>query len=157
MTAYAEVNHVLGLLLSEVTTVLGKDFVGLYLWGSLATGDFDRRTSDIDFVAVPSEELPEETIRELEAAYVRITGTGLYWANRLEGDFIPKPSLRRYEPADGERPRMDFEDGFVLQSVDPSWRSLIRRALAWPRDTGPAYLDDARALIRFTLMQAGVR
>lgn len=125
MTPYPDVNQVLDLVRSEVHAVLGGELTGLYLWGSLATGDFDPATSDIDFVAASRAELTKEVVRELSAAYGRITATGLYWANRLEGDFIPEQSLRRHNPADRERPRMDFEDGFVLQRQDE--RGVIMR------------------------------
>ena len=42
-TLYPEVNVVLSLLLSQVQTTLGDRFIGLYLGGSLALGDFDLR------------------------------------------------------------------------------------------------------------------
>ncbi len=56
------VNAVLDLLLNAVRDVLGDRLVGLYLYGSLASGDFDSETSDIDFVAVTSEALPDELV-----------------------------------------------------------------------------------------------
>ncbi len=46
-TPYADVNAVLNELLTAVNSVLSEHFVGLYLYGSLASGDFNPETSDI--------------------------------------------------------------------------------------------------------------
>ena len=45
-TPYEDVNLILNLLLANVQEVLTNQFIGLYLYGSLATGDFDPKTSD---------------------------------------------------------------------------------------------------------------
>jgi hypothetical protein len=59
-TPYSDVNAVLDGLLSGVKQILGPRFVGMYLGGSLATGDFDPLRSDIDFLVVTTEDLPED-------------------------------------------------------------------------------------------------
>ncbi len=40
--AYPEAKEVLDVLLEEVRSILGSQFVGMYLYGSLTSGDFDR-------------------------------------------------------------------------------------------------------------------
>ena len=50
VTQYPEINKILDLLLSSATAVLGNQLVGMYLYGSLASGDFNLETSDIDFL-----------------------------------------------------------------------------------------------------------
>ena len=51
-TPYPEVNVLLFRLLKEVQEALGEQFIGMYLYGSLASGDFDEKSSDVDFVVV---------------------------------------------------------------------------------------------------------
>ena len=51
-TPYAEANAAVEALLDGVKETLGEQMVGLYLYGSLASGDFDPQTSDIDFLVV---------------------------------------------------------------------------------------------------------
>jgi predicted nucleotidyltransferase len=51
-TPYPDVNAVLDLLLVKVQATLAHNFVALYLHGSLACGDFELQTNDIDFVVV---------------------------------------------------------------------------------------------------------
>jgi hypothetical protein len=58
-TPYPDVNAVLHVLLSDVQTVLGNHFIGMYLSGSPASGDFAPQRSDIDFVVVTADDLPD--------------------------------------------------------------------------------------------------
>ena len=67
-TPSPEVNAVLQALLSGVQAVLGDDFVGLYLYDSLAGGDFCPERSDIDFVVATADVLPDEAVAALEVA-----------------------------------------------------------------------------------------
>ena len=55
-TPYPELNSVLEELVASVKAALGEAFVGAYLQGSFAVGDFDRH-SDVDFIIVVSHEL----------------------------------------------------------------------------------------------------
>ncbi len=57
-TPYPDVNAVLRLLLEGAQPILGDHFIGLYLYGSLASGDFNPQTSDIDFVVVTDTIFP---------------------------------------------------------------------------------------------------
>jgi predicted nucleotidyltransferase len=52
LTPYSDVNAVLQELLTAVQPILGRQFIGLYLYGSLAASDFHPNRSDIDFVVV---------------------------------------------------------------------------------------------------------
>jgi predicted nucleotidyltransferase len=49
---YPELPSVLGELVAGVESVLASNLVGVYLVGSLATGDFDL-DGDVDFLVVP--------------------------------------------------------------------------------------------------------
>ncbi len=112
-TPYADVNTVLHRLLEGVRSVLGDHFVGLYLYGSLASGDFNSRTSDIDFVVVTDAVLSDEFVRDLEALHVHLWQSGLKWAAKLEGAYIPLPALRRYDPNSAPCPTIN-EGRFYL-------------------------------------------
>ena len=115
-------------LLSGAQSVLGEHFVGLYLYGSLASGDFNPDSSDIDFVVVTDGELPEETIRALQALHARLAASGLEWAARLEGSYIPQIALRRYDPAAAPCPQIN-EGRFFVAGHGSDWviqRHILR-------------------------------
>ena len=45
-----------------VQTILKDHFVGMYLYGSLALGDFDSQGSDIDYIVVTDTTLSEDLV-----------------------------------------------------------------------------------------------
>jgi predicted nucleotidyltransferase len=79
-TLYPDVNAILGLLLKNIKEILQDQFVGMYLYGSLSSGDFNPETSDVDFLVVTTDSLTQEAIAELEAMHHRIWKSGLTWA-----------------------------------------------------------------------------
>ena len=112
-TPYPDVNTVLGALLANAQAILGQRFVGLYLYGSLATGDFDPERSDIDFVVVTDGELPDVIVHSVEAMHAALAAGGLKWAAKLEGYYIPQQALRRYDPGEAPCPHLN-EGRFYL-------------------------------------------
>ncbi len=96
-TPYPNVNGLVFELLQSVQAVLGDHFIGLYLDGSLANGGFDQ-ASDIDFVVVTDEELSSELLSALQAMHDRIASLDSPWATQLEGSYVSRAGLRRYDP-----------------------------------------------------------
>lgn len=97
-TPFSEVNVVLKTLLMHAQVILGGDFIGLYLYGSLASGDFDPLRSDIDFVIVTRAQLSAETVSALREMHQQLAASGLKWAAKFEGTYIPQDDLRHYDP-----------------------------------------------------------
>jgi len=128
-TPYPDVNTLLHVLLSSVQTVLGTHFIGMYLYGSLASGDFDPQCSDIDFVVVTADEIPDERLPALEAMHARMAASGLKWATTLEGSYIPQHALRRYDPTHARHPAIRLGESFHVEQHDSDWviqRYIIR-------------------------------
>jgi len=119
-TPYPEINAVLHALLAAVRAALGRHFTGMYLYGSLASGDFNPDTSDIDFLVVTAGELPDEMIPALVELHARVPGGVSPWAMKLEGRYLPQHALRRYNPADPPRPCV-HEGRFYLGVQESDW------------------------------------
>jgi predicted nucleotidyltransferase len=160
-TLYPDVNEVLNLVLAEAQNVLGDQFVGMYLYGSLSSGDFDPASSDIDFLVVTTEVLPEKTIADLEVMHQNIWETGLKWADKLEGSYLPKKHLRRYEKSDISYPTVN-EHKFYVAPHGSDWiiqRHIIREGgviLAGPDPKSlidPVGPDDIRHAVTGVLQE----
>jgi predicted nucleotidyltransferase len=114
--------------LKSASQVLGNQLVGMYLYGSLSSGDFDPETSDIDFLVVTTSTLSNKTIGELEVMHERIWESGLKWAAKLEGSYIPRRDIRKHNPRSEPCPTVN-EGRFYLDKRGSDWiiqRHIIR-------------------------------
>jgi hypothetical protein len=158
-TSYPDINTLLHLLLTRVQATLGAQFLGMYLHGSLASGDFDPTSSDIDFVVVTAGALPGELIPALAALHARLTDSGMAWALKLEGTYFPQQVLRHYQPSDALFPSLN-EGSFYMGGHGSDWviQSHILRehgiVLAGPAPRSwidPVAPDDLRRAMRSLL------
>jgi len=115
-TPYPEVNVVLGELLPGLQAILRAQFVGMYLTGSLATGDFDRN-SDVDFVVVTEEEVGGELFSALDILHRRVAIIDSWCATQLDGGYIPRRALRRFDPSNAVHAHIDRGSGEHLRMV----------------------------------------
>lgn len=161
VTSYPEINKLLDLLLSQTTLVLGNQLVGMYLYGSLASGDFDLETSDIDFLVVTTSSLSDKTIADLESMHHRLWKSGLKWAAKLEGSYIPKRDIRRHDPRSAPCPTVN-EGQFYLDQRGSDWiiqRHVIREqgiVLAGPDPKtliDPVSSNDIRKAVKGVLQE----
>jgi hypothetical protein len=140
-TPYPYVNEVLADLLQRAREILGEQFVGMYLYGSLAGGDFNPDRSDIDFVIVTRDLLPQTAVDNLEQMHKELAESGSKWAGKLEGQYIPLQELRRYNPEGPQLPTIN-EGRFYLAGQGQDW--VIQRHVLRERETivaGPSIRD----------------
>lgn len=123
-TPYPDVNEVLHMLHANAKTILRNQFVGMYLYGSLSSGDFNPETSDIDFLFVTNGVLSDETIAELEVMHQQTWATSMKRAGELEGVYIPKSLIRRHDPNGPLCPTVN-EGKFYLDRPGSDW--IIQR------------------------------
>ncbi len=123
-TVFQDVNEVLNLLLTNVKQILGDQFTGMYLYGSLSSGDFNPATSDIDFLVVTKDILSEEIISKLEIMHKQTWATSLKRAGKLEGAYVPKELIRRHDPKGAPCPTVN-EGKFYLDRPGSDW--IIQR------------------------------
>lgn len=139
-TPYPEVNALLEQVLAGAQSILGSRFVGMYVDGSLASGDFDQ-DSDIDFVVVTREAVSAEDFAALQALHDRLSALETPWAIQLEGFYVSQALLRRHNPAHGSCPNLERGWGERLKMVQPGEVWDIHRWVLRERGivvTGPA-------------------
>ena len=129
ITPYSEVNRVLAELLAAIRAVLQRHFVGMYLYGSLALGDFDSRRSDIDMIVVTDGELPTSIISDLKRMHARFGESSSPWASRLEVAYIPLDALQIDAPPTALFPQVEKDRALGALS---SGERLGDRALRAP-------------------------
>lgn len=95
-TEFVEINHLLDELLADIQATLGPKLVGLYLYGSLATGDFDQAISDIDLVAVLDADLSGQDAARLLAMHTAFGQRHPVWEDRVEVAYLSKTALQTF-------------------------------------------------------------
>jgi len=141
-TPYADANAAVEALLDGVKETLGEQMVGLYLYGSMASGDFDPQTSDIDFLVVTRGMLSEAQIVALGAMHARLWAAGPKMAAKLEGKYLPLADLPRFEAQAGPFPTVN-EGEFFLARQESDW--VIQRWVL--REQGVTVMGPPLALI----------
>lgn len=155
------INALLEDLLRSARAVLKHRFVGAYLFGSLASGDFDE-DSDVDVLVVTDEDLSGELFSELQEMHRRIAAADSRWATQLEVSYIPQRALRRHDPAHALHPHLDRGSGKSLRMMqhESDWvvqRYVLRQCgvtLAGPTPQtliDPVSPDDLRRVMLETL------
>jgi Domain of unknown function (DUF4111) len=92
-TSYPELNAVLQDLVGSVQEILNSNFIGAYLQGSFAVGDFDIH-SDVDFIIVTKTEPTDDQVHALQVMHERVYNFASPWAQHLEGSYFPEEVLR---------------------------------------------------------------
>jgi predicted nucleotidyltransferase len=97
-----EVEEVLRRLTGDVERHLGESLIGLYLYGSLLTGDFDADRSDVDVLALLSEDVSEQTTERLREMHANLVRDHPAWNDRIEVDYVSVEALTSFRT----RPRL---------------------------------------------------
>jgi streptomycin 3"-adenylyltransferase len=132
-------------LVDELTTTLGGNLVGTYAHGSLATGCFNPRWSDIDILGVTEEPLDADEKRLVAASFLRYS----FPPRGMEARFVPEGNLRAWEyPTPfsfyfSEQLRRKYEAALPDHSSP-----------TWSKDAGTSYSMAAHVLV---LRQRGIR
>ena len=156
-TAYPELNLVLERLLAGAQTALADNFVGAYLQGSFAVGDYTPY-SDCDFIVVTQEDLTPGQLARLQALHKEIHRLPApYWRNGLEGSYAPAAILRAWSTEPRDPPGEPRDDDWG----DPGMSGAPPLAYPfWYLDHGSDTLvrseHDNSQVVRWCLREKGV-
>jgi hypothetical protein len=96
-TAYPPVNELLESLLAQMQEILSEKLVGLYLYGSLVTGDFDPDISDVDLLAATSHDIDEREFSALKQMQDDIVLDHPEWTDCLEIAYVSRHALKTFK------------------------------------------------------------
>lgn len=123
MTLYpTEVARLIQELLAGVTAALTDNLLGVYLRGSLALGDFDPETSDVDILVVTERPVSETEFGALAALHAGIPPTeDNEYGRRYEVSYIDRASIKRFGPGERLHPRCADDAPFEWAEHRPNW------------------------------------
>ena len=142
LTNYPELDKVFYELAESYKKALGDNFVGLYIQGSLAVGDFDM-TSDVDFTVIINRELTSGELDAIQNVHTRIRNRDSRWVQHLEYSFFPLPKFQKHSSR--------YELGKINDSED---RKL------WYFDNGSRTMEksdhDNTLVVRWEVREKGI-
>lgn len=97
-TPYPDVNVVLRDFVDHNQSILGNHFLGFYIYGSLALGDFDPYNSDIDFIVVTDIDISDDFFNPLQEMHAQFDASHSPWSRKVEAAYIPKDVLNQSTP-----------------------------------------------------------
>ena len=114
-------NALLAHLLDGLRRVLSADLVGLYLYGSLVSGDFDREISDIDLLAATAHDIDEDTFQQLDALHEETIARFPYWTGRLEIAYLATRALRTFRTESSPIAVISPGEPFHIKTAGRDW------------------------------------
>jgi predicted nucleotidyltransferase len=121
VTPYPDVNRMLELLQRRIQEILGANLLGLYVSGSLVTGDFDELVSDIDLVAVTQTALSTVEAERLEAFHRELPRQEKTWEHRVEVAYISAEALRTFRTRPSTIGIVSPGEPFHTKDADKDW------------------------------------
>ncbi len=110
-TPYPHINALLEEIREQMYTALGDKLTGLYLYGSLVTGDFDNALSDIDLMAATTETIDE-------AGFV---ANHPEWNDRLEIAYISLHALKTFRAQSSQIGIISPGEPFHFKEAGKDW------------------------------------
>jgi len=95
-TPFPDINRLLESLLSRMRQILEERLVGLYLYGSLTTGDFDPASSDVDLLAATASDIRASEFDALRAMHLDLARENPTWEDRVEVAYLSVAALRTF-------------------------------------------------------------
>lgn len=128
LTPYASVNDALRTLLTNIPVSLGTHLIGVYLSGSLALGDFDPGSSDIDLLVVTDAPPSDAQLAALRAMHEEFDASPSPWVGKVEVVYIDRTALRRsvldpFSPDQAPIPQVERERDLFLDRLEDGWLS----------------------------------
>jgi hypothetical protein len=163
-TSEPAIDSLLVSIREAIVTVTGSSLVGLYLFGSLATGDFDAAIGDIDLLAVLADNPSQQLAGHLRRMHADLAQANPEWDARIEVIYISTHGLANCRTDTTTIAVISPGEPFHIVEAGPDWilnwypaRQHGVRLLGPPIDslippiTSAEYIDQVRrSLVGFT-------
>jgi len=95
--------------------------LGLYVYGSLVTGDFDKGRSDIDLLAVVDPGVEGDTFGQLDRMHAGFVEDHPAWEDRIEVAYVPAPALRDFRTETSQIAVISPGEPFHFKAAGKDW------------------------------------
>ncbi|MBW7882715.1 MAG: DUF4111 domain-containing protein [Caldilineaceae bacterium] len=121
ITPYPDIDELLQSLLDQIQHILKTKLRGLYLYGSLVTGDFDRDISDIDLVAVLASDVDNTDFARLQKMHHDFAAAHPTWDDRIEVAYLSADALKTFRSQLSKMAAISPGEPFNLKDAGRDW------------------------------------
>lgn len=121
MTPYPEIDRLLDDLLHPIRQILDRKLVGLYLYGSVVTGDFHQGVSDIDLLAATTADLDHEQFHRLQEMHLDFVKAHPEWDTRVEIAYLSVAGLRTFRTKETVMAVISPGEPFHFKAAGKEW------------------------------------
>lgn len=104
VTPYSDINEILKNICEGIDVILKENLIGIYLFGSLAYGDFNLDSSDIDIVVISNTQIDSKSLEQIKLLHKNIGDQYSTWRDRLECSYVSVNMLKNVLPPKEPRP-----------------------------------------------------
>jgi hypothetical protein len=115
-----EVTNLIDALLAGVHATLTDNLLGVYLRGSLAIGDFDPETSDVDVIVVTNDPVSDSQFEALRQTHDRLRALPNRYAASLEAAYVDAASAKRFVTGQ-KHPTITSHNPFRWERFESNW------------------------------------
>ena len=115
------ISELLNTILSHMQSILGEKLVGLYLYGSLVTGDFDPASSDVDLLAATAGDIDEQEFKALQKMHDDLVMAYKTWENRIEIAYASTYALKTFKTQTYKLGIISPGEPFHIVDADKGW------------------------------------
>lgn len=120
-TQDTEIEALLGRLTDEIRRSSNDLLVGLYVYSSLVTGDFDKDRSDIDLLAVVDSDVEGDTFDQFDRMHACFVEDHPAWEDRIEVAYVPAPALWNFRILIDRIAVISPGEPFHLEAAGKDW------------------------------------
>lgn len=120
-TPHADIKSLLESLLSRMRHILQERLVGLYLYGSLTTGDFDPARSDIDLLAATSSDVSDAEFDALHDMHLGFAQDNPVWDDRIDVQYLSVAALRTFRTQRSPIAIISAGEPFHMMEAGKEW------------------------------------
>jgi len=119
--SYPEIAEMLSRLPDRMQRILHQNLIGLYLYGSLVTGDFDPEISDIDMLSVTSYDIDDREFEQLHKMHNRLVAENPKWQGRIDIQYLTVNALKTFKTQSSQIAVISPGEPFHIKAAGREW------------------------------------
>ncbi len=120
-TDYPVVNKIVSELADSLKETLRSNLKGLYIFGSVVSGDFNEETSDIDLLAIVEHVTTDAELQQLQSMHTNFTKKYQNWDDRIEIAYVSVSGMRHYKTKTNKIARISPGEPLHFRDMNIDW------------------------------------